>query len=127
MLSYVRLYADAAGESHFEDVQVSTVPTDVVAGIPPLGLAGPFAGGEFFLMEVPPEQREDGWHNAPRRQWVIQLRGILEVETSDGEVRRFGPGALVLAEDTFGKGHDSRALNEDGQLLLMMPLPADAP
>ena len=124
-LSYVRLYADTGGESHFEDVAVEATPVEIVPGIPPLGLAGPLPGGEVYLVHVPPEQREDGWHNAPRRQWVVQLTGISEIETSDGEVRHFGPGALVLAEDTTGRGHNSRSLNEGGQVLLFIPIPAD--
>jgi hypothetical protein len=32
----------------------------------------------------------------------------VEVEASDGEVRRFGPGEAVLVEDTGGKGHITR-------------------
>jgi hypothetical protein len=127
VLSYVRLYADAAGDSHLEDVTVDMAPLELVAGVPPAGLAGPFPGGEFYLVEIPAEQREDGWHTAPRRQWVVQLSGTTELETSDGAVRRLGPGALLLAEDTVGKGHNSRTINDGGQLLLVIPVPGDAP
>ena len=44
-------------------------------------------------------------HPAPREQWVVMLRGTIEVRTSDGSARRFGPGDLVLAADTTGAGH----------------------
>jgi hypothetical protein len=124
-VSYTRLYADAGGDSHFEDVAVTATPTEIMVGFPSLGVAGPFAGGELYLVHIPTEQREDGWHNAPRRQWVVQLSGSTEIETSDGEMRCFGPGALILAEDTWGKGHNSRSLNEGGQLLLMIPILAE--
>jgi hypothetical protein len=44
-------------------------------------------------------------HPAPRKQWVVMLRGAIEVEVSDGTRRRFGPGELVLVTDTTGSGH----------------------
>jgi hypothetical protein len=34
------------------------------------------------------------------------------VQTSNGEVRRFGPGDVVLLEDTTGKGHRSRVVGD---------------
>ncbi|MGD8439078.1 MAG: cupin domain-containing protein [Holophagae bacterium] len=47
------------------------------------------------------------WHPTPHRQLMIVLAGELEVQVSDGEVRRFGPGATLLVEDTVGRGHVS--------------------
>jgi hypothetical protein len=43
-------------------------------------------------------------------------------ETSEGEKRRCEPGTIVLAEDTFGKGHISRGPDE-GQFLMFVPVP----
>src|SRR5206468_12900442 len=37
-----------------------------------------------------PEGLDQDWHVAPSRQIVIVLTGRLEVETTDGEVRRWG-------------------------------------
>ena len=34
-------------------------------------------------------------HNAPERLFIVTLTGRIEVEVSDGEVRRFGPGAVT--------------------------------
>jgi hypothetical protein len=34
----------------------------------------------------------------------------MEITTSDGETRRFGPGSLCLLDDTTGKGHNTRVL-----------------
>jgi hypothetical protein len=47
-------------------------------------------------------------HVAPRRHLSIILTGTLELECSPTEVRRFGPGSLVLLEDTTGEGHITR-------------------
>ena len=71
---------------------------------------------------VPAGTRVAGWHTTPVRQFVVWLTGWVEFETSDGERRRCEPGAVVLAEDTFGKGHISRHPDE-GQYLMFVPVP----
>ena len=50
------------------------------------------------------------WHPAPRRQMVITLSGESEIELEGGRKMRFGPGHILLAEDTTGQGHKSRAV-----------------
>ena len=44
-------------------------------------------------------------HPAAEPQWVVVLRGAIEVRVSDGTSRQFGPGDLLLATDTTGRGH----------------------
>ena len=39
---------------------------------------------------------------------MINLSGETEIEIGDGTKRRFGPGDILLAEDTSGQGHISR-------------------
>jgi hypothetical protein len=39
---------------------------------------------------------------------VITLSGVTEIEASDGQLRRFGPGEILRVEDTSGKGHRTR-------------------
>lgn len=51
-------------------------------------------------------------HPASDPQWVVVLRGMIEVEVSDGTSRQFGPGDLVLASDTSGGGHITRVVGE---------------
>ena len=43
------------------------------------------------------------WHPAPARQFVLLLKGELEVEAGDGERRRFNEGSIVFVEDTKGE------------------------
>ena len=57
--------------------------------------------------------RQFGWHDAPRRQYVVTLTGELEFSTHDGTVFRIGPGDVLLAEDTTGGGHSWRTLGDD--------------
>ena len=41
------------------------------------------------------------WHNAPRRQFVVNLTGTVEIVASDGETRRLGPGSILLEQRTL--------------------------
>jgi uncharacterized cupin superfamily protein len=53
------------------------------------------------------------WHNAPTRQYVITLSGILEFTTKTGETFIINPGDVLLAIDDTGSGHKWRLLNDD--------------
>lgn len=52
------------------------------------------------------------WHTAPQMQYIIYLKGEVEVEASGGETRRFLPGDVLFATDTKGKGHITRTLTD---------------
>ena len=62
------------------------------------------------------------WHQAPRRRSVVTLRWRGEVELEGGREIRLGPGHILLAEDTTGKGHISRAIGSDNRLSLFITL-----
>jgi hypothetical protein len=53
---------------------------------------------------------------------VITLSGQGEIEISDGAKRRFGPGAVMLADDTTGRGHITRVVSNEPRLYVMIPL-----
>jgi hypothetical protein len=124
-MHYVRIYTDAEGETHFEDVTMPTELRTSPVSSARAELAAPLAVADATFRRVvedhPPEP-----HVAPRRQLVVHLVGEAEVEVSDGEVRRFGPGSVVLVEDLTGKGHVTRRVGETPRETLMVTL-ADAP
>jgi hypothetical protein len=62
------------------------------------------------------------WHPAPARQFVVTLSGESEVELEGGRKIRLGPGHILLAEDTTGQGHISRAVGSQDRLSLFIPL-----
>jgi hypothetical protein len=51
----------------------------------------------------------------------------MEVHVSDGEVRQFRAGSMVLHEDTTGKGHLSRVVGPTEAVAVVVQLPADWP
>jgi EutQ-like cupin domain len=122
-MRYVRVLVDGDGRSGFVDEEVAGDATVLVDGVPPLLVSGPFPVRGFTFVEQPPATPAWDPHVAPRRQWVVVLRGRSEVTVSTGERREFGPGDVVLFEDTTGEGHVSTPLTED---LALMMIPTDA-
>ena len=53
------------------------------------------------------------YHCAPRRQYIVNLTGSVEISVASGDKRVFGPGEVMLVEDTTGHGHISRAVNNE--------------
>jgi hypothetical protein len=117
----LHIYADESGESHLPDIDIPLVPTELFPGVPPIHLSAPLAASSVRFAWFPPGTGEVGWHVGSRRQLAILLTGWLEIETSDGDKRRCEPGAVVLAEDTFGKGHTARG-SRDGHFTMLVPL-----
>jgi hypothetical protein len=66
------------------------------------------------------------WHPAPRRQYVVTLGGESEIELEGGRKLRLGPGHILLAEDTTGQGHISRAIGSQDRLSLFITLAGGA-
>ena len=62
------------------------------------------------------------FHCAPRRQYVVNLSGSVEIEIGSGEKRLLGPGSILLAEDTTGRGHISRAVGNEERKSLFIAL-----
>ncbi|MCZ6619546.1 MAG: hypothetical protein O7E57_15595 [Gammaproteobacteria bacterium] len=115
-LNIVRIYSGDDGESHFEDVEVEMENRGQVGRISEL-----WCGKGVMFREVEGDYEID-FHNAPRRQLVVNLTGSVDIEIGDGTVRRLGPGSILLAEDTTGRGHISRAVDGEPRSCLFVPL-----
>jgi hypothetical protein len=118
-LTYTRVYADSAGVSHFREERLEFKAER--AGTPAMHALG--AGGGALLARLQAGAFED-WHTAPQSWYLVVVQGISEVTTSDGAVRRFGPGALLLLDDTAGKGHQTRAVGAVDHIALVIPATA---
>ena len=121
MMRYVRLYSDDGGESHFEDVDVELSPGDFAPPAPPLNLSAARAATRCIFVGAARAWFGD-WHPAPERQFFFCLAGEFQVTASDGEVRTFPVGAVLLAEDTTGKGHATRITSNEDALTAVVQL-----
>ena len=107
-----RLYTGDDGQSHLEELDMD---------------AGPYpwrelrtATGIMFRHDEPGTFID--WHPAPRRQFVITLSGQVEIGLGDGTLRRFGAGGVMLAEDTTGRGHTTRAVGDAPRVSVAIPV-----
>src|SRR6267142_2158710 len=121
MAIYTRLYSDASGESHFEDVEIDLASTDYTPSAPPLFLSDITTTTQFRFMQAPAGWTSD-WHTSSARTMFFVLSGEWEVTASDGEARRFSAGSALLVEDTTGKGHASRVIGQTDSLAAMVQL-----
>jgi quercetin dioxygenase-like cupin family protein len=122
LVKYHRIYADAQGGSHFDTV---TVEQSLASGAPPAApfyVSGDKPATKYRFYTFQPGWIGD-WHQSPTRQFLALMSGAVEVETTDGTVRRMGPGDLVLLEDTSGRGHVTRNIGDGYLSFLVVPVP----
>lgn len=114
---YIRLYTDESGESHFEELEIPLAPVDYAPPAAPLNVAQFLPAAQSLWVGAPPGWSGEKPHPSPRGQIFCTLQGEYEVTASDGGVRRFPPGSVLLLEDTWGKGHATRIISEDDVLI----------
>ena len=120
--SFTRIAANAAGGSTFHDEEIPLDTPPPITGLPSM-LTGtiPAASAAVYVRHEMSGGPHTAPHNAPHRQWVVMLRGIIEVEVTDGSRRTFGPGDLIRAEDTDGTGHVTRLVGDPPWEALYLP------
>lgn len=117
MMTVTRIYSDAAGDSRFETVSIPLHPAGMVGM-----LSEPVQTGNLIFREVSATYDWD-FHPAPQRQYIVLLDGEIEIETSTGEKRIFRGGEILLVEDTSGKGHRTRNIQQHTRKSLFITLP----
>lgn len=115
-MKVVRVFTGVDGRSHFEDLDIALESQG------PFGRMSDLWPGRGVVFREVDGDYDLGFHNAPRRQLVVNLSGSVDIEVGDGTVRRLGPGEVLLAEDTTGEGHISRAVNGEPRSCLFLPL-----
>ncbi len=114
---YTHLYTDESGESHFEDLNFELAPTDFAPPAAPLFFAQFLPTAQSLWVGVPTNWAGETPHPSPRRLIFCTVKGIFEVTASDGSVREFPAGSVLLLEDTWGKGHSTRIVSEEDVLI----------
>ncbi len=117
-IKVTRLYTGPDNQSHAYEYDIALGPlqgaTELSEAVDCTSIQFRRTSSEYFI----------DWHNAPRRQYVITLSGESEVEMGDGTKIRLYPGHILLAEDTLGQGHISRAVGTEDRISLSIPLAA---
>jgi hypothetical protein len=103
-MKVTRFYTGEDGRSHFQDLEVPALPSARGRRSEPVtseGIMFRESDGDAHFLEL---------HTAPRRQLILCLSGVVEIELGGGEKRRFGPGDVYLADDLTGEGHIHREI-----------------
>ncbi|MCI0921927.1 cupin domain-containing protein [Sphingobacterium rhinopitheci] len=109
-LSYipaVRIFSNPDGTSAFE---LGKLPTYAHAEI------------KTFWLSSQIEKWQMGRHVAPRRQYVVTLKGKLKFKVSDGTTFVIKPGIILLAEDLTGEGHSWEMIQGKKWVRLYIPM-----
>ena len=123
-LTFYRLYTSADGNSHFMDDAIELKALNGKGPEADLKAAsvGDVKNAMFLALKA---GKTEDYHIAPRRQFMLCVRGIVEVIAGDGEKRRILPGQFVLLEDTKGKGHITHSVGPEDHVALAFPLADD--
>jgi len=74
----------------------------------------------FGQTKIDPYQKVP--HAAPRRQYVVTLKGKLRFKVTDGSTFIIEPGVILIAEDTAGPGHSWEIVDGDQWERIYIPL-----
>jgi hypothetical protein len=102
-MKVTHLHTGPDGRSHFTDLEVEVTEDSSGAWFHTLAVE------EVLIRDLVSGFSND-FHVCPRRALILQLTGVGEIECGDGTVRVFGPGDLLIADDTTGEGHISREI-----------------
>ena len=108
-----RFFTGPDGMTHAEEIDVKFAPGGGVYDL--------LSNSGAQIRRTPPG-RENGYHTASRRQYVITLSGHAELVLSGGQTIQVGPGSIELAEDLTGKGHITRTVGTEDRVVILIPV-----
>lgn len=115
-LTYLRLYSDDAGISHFAPVAIEVMAQDFAPPAAPFSVSALQPASRHGFLLLP-----SGWvgelHPSPIRMWIVVTAGEMEFEAGDGAKHRLAPGGALLLEDTAGMGHRSHVIGDRAAVL----------
>lgn len=103
-MKVTRVFTGPDGKSHFEDIDYALSESGV-------GLLSELIPVKGMIFRETPGNYDLDFHPAPRRQYIVNLDAAVEITVGDGSKRVIGAGEVLLAEDTTGQGHISRAVD----------------
>ena len=119
-MKYTSCYADSAGETQFEDAEEETQQVELAPSAV-FGVTKNRPASNVFSANWPPGYADD-FHPVPARYLFALLQGEFYTTVSNGEVRRFRPGDVVLVEDVASEGHKSVFVGQSNCELMFVEL-----
>jgi hypothetical protein len=120
-MKYTKIFTDEEGETHFGNVEIELESDQYAPPAPPFMVSELRPATHYGFSQFPSGWVGE-WHPAPRKQFYLILSGEVECTVSDGQRRVFGPGSIVLLEDTTGKGHVTKVIGSKDVVAAMVVL-----
>ncbi|MET3034827.1 hypothetical protein ABXT08_01875 [Chryseobacterium sp. NRRL B-14859] len=79
-----------------------------------------------FWISNQTEEWEKSVHPAPRRQYVVTIKGTVRFKVTDGSTFLIEPGTILLAEDIDGEGHSWEMPDDKEWVRLYIPMAENA-
>ena len=111
------------GDSHFEDMETELVFTEFAPPAAPLAIAPFLPAAKIQWLGAPIGWEGDEPHSVPARSVFVTTQGEYIVIASDGDVRNFPVGSVLLLEDTWGAGHQTSNIGDIDAVALIVSVP----
>jgi hypothetical protein len=117
------LFTDQDGRARFREERVALTEGKPLARLSPLAPSG------GYQLRMSPVGFRSPFHCTEQPQWVVILRGRMEIGLQDGSSRVFGPGEHFYSADLLPAGaafdagvhgHRSRQLGEEPLVTLFV-------
>ena len=108
-MAIYRVFSDADGESHIEDLKLEEHPE----------LGELINVSEVRVQEFDGSRHRD-FNPLPERRLIIHLSGEVEIGASDGAKRVLRAGDIRLMEDVTGKGHSHNDLTPSAAVYVLL-------
>ena len=108
-MAIYRIFSDADGESHIEDLKLEEHPE----------LGELINVSEVRVQEFDGSRHRD-FHPLPERRLIIHLFGEVEIGATDGAKRVLRAGDIRLMEDVTGRGHTHNDLSPSGAVYVLL-------
>ena len=117
----IHIVSDADGRTHFTETVVTFTKKDFAPPAAPLQVSEFQPARQWGLLRLPVGW-DGSWHPTPVRQLIVCLTGQFEMTVGSGQSRRFGPGEMVVLEDTRGRGHVTKVVGDSAVECLSVQL-----
>ena len=120
-MQFTEIYADGSGETHIRSQPIDLAPRDFAPPSAPMGVSAEISLTTGVFLELPPGW-DPSYHATPRPQWVVVLRGHLNVAATDGKAADFRPGDVIFLNDANSDGHRSLVQGKETVALFLVGL-----
>jgi hypothetical protein len=118
------LHADADGETHLREIALPAISGAGEGGVDRVAmLSVPAVGlGLASLRQRAPDLE---LHAAPKRRFLVMMRGEHEITTTDGQSVCLVPGDCIFVDDVGSKGHYSKDTGAEPMAMAAVDVPDD--